>query len=168
MSQPYLDKYVVHNSSLSCFLLTLFVQQYELEEPKSSPDLLKLKLVLPFAWDEVCRADLCRRNTRSAIDAVLRDTPQLKIDLQERVMSRAAVTIQGLNLAVSTNLLSMTHGEDGLPVFHKTSERWPIGTKSALPKGMTQTVSRLATWYAKIDTPTLLTLLFGIPNEISH
>lgn len=168
MTQLYLDRYVIHNSSLSCFLLTLFVQQYELEASEHPLDLLKLKLVLPFAWDEICRDVLCGRNARSKLDAILRESPELRIDLQERVKSRAAVTIQGLNLAVSANLLSVTHKENELPVFTNVTERWPKGTKSALPKEMVATVNRLANWYADIDTPTLLKLLFGITNEIPH
>lgn len=168
MTQLYLDQYVVHNTSLSCFLLTLFVQQYELEASEHPLDLLKLKLVLPFAWDEICRDALCARNARSKLDAILRDSPELRIDLQARVKSRAAVTIQGLNLAVSANLLSVTHKKDELPVFTNMTERWPKGTKSALPKEMAATVNRLANWYADVDTPTLLKLFFGINNEIPH
>jgi hypothetical protein len=165
---PYLDTYVVHNSSLSCFLLTLFVQQYELEASEHPLDILKLKLVLPFAWDEASRNVLRSKNARSRLDTILREAPELKVDLEERVASRAAVTLQGLNLAVSTNLLSVLHRKDELPVFSNKNDRWPKGTKSALPKEMVGTVNRLANWYSCIDTPTLLKLFFGIPNEISH
>ncbi|MEG8204002.1 three component ABC system middle component [Pseudomonas sp. 5FOS] len=168
MNRPYLDRYIVHNSSLSCFLLTLFVQQYELEASEHPLDLLKLKLVLPFAWDEASRGALCSRNARSKLDAILRETPELKVDLEQRVASRAAVTIQGLNLAVSTKLLAVTSRENDLPVFSNLIARWPKGTKSALPKEMVSTVNRLANWYASVDTPTLIKLFFGIPNEISH
>ncbi|MNJ49171.1 hypothetical protein D3C77_443890 [compost metagenome] len=168
MNRPYLDRYVVHNSSLSCFLLALFVQQYELESSEHPLDLLKLKLVLPFVWDEASRESLCSRNARSKLDAVLRESPELKVDLEQRVASRAAVTVQGLNLAVSTKLLVVTQRKDDLPVFSNLSARWPNGTKSALPKDMVSTVNRLANWYASVDTPTLLKLFFGISNEISH
>lgn len=168
MKGPYLDTYVVHNSSLSCFLLTLFVQQYELEDSEHPLDILKLKLVLPFAWEEVSRNVLRSKNARSRLDAILREAPELKIDLEQRVASRAAVTLQGLNLAVSTNLISVEQSVDTLPVFRMKSDRWPKGTKSALPKEMVATINRLANWYSGIDTPTLLKLFFGIPNEISH
>lgn len=168
MNRPYLDRYIVHNTSLSCFLLVLFVQQYELEASEHPLDLVKLKLVLPFAWDEASRGSLCSRNARSKLDAVLREAPELKVDLEQRVASRAAVTVQGLNLAVSTKLLAVTQRENDLPVFSNLSDRWPKGTKSALPKEMVSTVNRLANWYAGVDTPTLIKLFFGISNEISH
>jgi hypothetical protein len=147
--------------------LTVFVQQYELEASEHPLDMLKLKLVLPFVWDEASREALCSRNARTRLDTVFREAPELKIDLEQRVASRAPVTLQGLNLAVSTNLLAVAHSKDELPVFSKKIDRWPRGTKSALPKDMLMTINRLANWYAGIDTPTLLKLLFGIPNEIS-
>lgn len=168
MSGPFLDTYVIHNSALACFLLTVFVQQYEMEASEYPLDILKLKFVLPFVWDEASREALCSRNAKTRLDKLLREAPGLKVDLERRVASRAPVTLQGLNLAVSTNLLAVAHRKDELPVFRNNIDRWPRGTKSALPKDMVMTINRLANWYASIDTPTLLKLLFGIPNEISN
>ncbi|MEF9898075.1 MAG: three component ABC system middle component [Pseudomonas sp.] len=168
MNGPYLDTYVIHNTALACFLLTVFVQQYELEASEHPLDMLKLKLVLPFVWDESSREALCSRNAKTRLDKVFREAPGLKVDLEQRVASRAPVTLQGLNLAVSTNLLAVVRRKDELPVFSNKIDRWPRGTKSALPKDMVMTVNRLANWYAGIDTPNLLKLLFGIPNEISN
>lgn len=144
------------------------MQQYELEASEHPLDLLKLKLVLPFAWDEASRESLCSRNARSRLEVILRESPELKVDLEQRVTARAAVTVQGLNLAVSTKLLAVTPRENDLPVFSNLITRWPKGTKPALPKEMVSTVNRLANWYAGVDTPTLIKLFFGIPNEISH
>ncbi len=74
MSGPYLDTYVIHNTALACFLLTVFVQQYELEASEHPLDMLKLKLVLPFVWDEASREALCSRNAKTRLDKVFRGT----------------------------------------------------------------------------------------------
>ncbi|WP_161865960.1 three component ABC system middle component [Pseudomonas yangonensis] len=168
MPEVYVDRGIIHNSALACFLLSLFAQKYELEDPEFPLDLLKLQMVLPFVWNESCRNALGKRTARTRFDTVLRESPELKVDLERRVFSHTAVTFQGLNLAVSSKIIEVTHSPSEAPVVRFILERWPHGTKSALPSEMVTTVNRLANWYSEIDTPILIKLLFGIPHEISH
>lgn len=168
MSEMYVDRGIIHNSTLACFLLSLFAQKYELEDSEFPLDLLKLQMVLPFVWNESCRKALEKRTARTRFDTVLREAPELKVDLERRVSSHTAVTFQGLNLAVSSKLIEVIHSTSEAPVIKFTLERWPPGTKSALPSEMVTAVNRLANWYSDIDTSTLLKLLFGIPHEVSH
>lgn len=168
MPEMYIDRGIIHNSTLACFLLSLCAQKYELEDSEFPLDLLKIQMVLPFVWNDSCRKALEKRNARTRFNTVLREAPELKVDLERRVSSHTAVTFQGLNLAVSSGIIEVTHATNEAPIIKFVLERWPHGTKSALPSEMVTAVNRLANWYSDIDTPTLLKLLFGIPHEVSH
>jgi len=166
MSEVYLDRHLIHNSSLACFLLTHFIGHYQDAELEQTPDLPKLMLVLPLIWNEASRNELNKRNTRSTLATVLRETPILKIDLQERVAAHAGATLQGLNLAVSSRLVGTVKKNVNTVSFQVLANRWPTGIKSAIPKTMMQTSERLAKWFTTETTENLYKLLFGIPNEI--
>lgn len=166
MSDAYLDRQLIHNSSLACFLLTHFIAQYEEAALGQTPDLQKLLLVLPLTWSQVSRDALCKRTTRSALATVLRETPVLKIDLQRRVAAHAGATLQGLNLAVSARLVGKIGRTPEAASFQVLVDRWPRGIKNAMPTAMMQTVERLAKWFATESTENLYKLLFGIPHEI--
>ncbi|WAC44614.1 DUF6521 family protein [Pseudomonas sp. SL4(2022)] len=166
MSEAYLDLQLIHNSSLACFLLTHFIGQYQDAASGQTPDLSKLMLVLPLAWSESSREELSKRNARSALAAVLRESPVLKIDLQQRVAAHAGATLQGLNLAVSTRLIGKVDSTATGVRFQVLVDRWPRGIKNTIPTAMMQTTERLAKWFATESTENLYKLLFGIPNEI--
>lgn len=166
MNEAYLDRQLIHNSSLACFLLTYFIGQYQNAASANTLDLPKLMLVLPLAWSESSRAELSKRTARSTLAAVLRETPVLKIDLQQRVAAHAGTTLQGLNLAVSTRLIGKIGTMANGVSFQVLADRWPSGIKSTIPTAMMQTVERLAKWFATESTENLYKLLFGIPNEI--
>ncbi|MCJ8176835.1 DUF6521 family protein [Pseudomonas viridiflava] len=168
MPKIYVDRGIIHNSTLACFLLSLFAQKYELEDSEFPLDLLKMQMVLPFVWNDSCRKAIEKRTARTRFNTVLREAPELKIDLERRVSSHTAVTFQGLNLAASSKLIEVTHSANKAPTIRIIFERWPHGTKSTLPSEMVTTVNRLANWFSDIDTPTLLKLLFGIPHEVSY
>ena len=166
MSEAYLDLQLIHNSSLACFLLTHFIGQYQEAAPGQTPDLPKLMLVLPLAWSESSRNALNKRTARSTMAAVLRETPVLKIDLQQRVAAHAGATLQGLNLAISTRLIGRVGRTASGASFQVLVDSWPRGIKNTIPTAMMQTAERLAKWFATESTENLYKLLFGIPNEI--
>ena len=166
MSEAYLDRQLVHNSSLACFLLTHFISEYQDAGLGQSPDLPKLMLVLPLVWSETSRNELSKRTARSTLSAVFRETPALKIDLQQRVAAHAGTTLQGLNLAVSTRLIGKVGTMADGTSFQVLVDRWPTGIKSTIPKAMMQTAEKLAKWFATDTTENLYKLLFGIANEI--
>jgi hypothetical protein len=168
MVGTYLDRHLIHNSSLACFLLTSFVYEYESQLSKFPVEITKLMLVLPVVWNESNRSALGSRNARSKIDAVLRDNPVLKIDLEMRVKAHAPVTLQGLNLAVSSGLMARNLNADETVCFSTLASRWPTGVKKTIPSEMLKTTKQLAIWYSTVSTETLYKLLFGIPNEIRN
>lgn len=166
MARAYIDRHLIHNSSLACFLLASFVSEYESQDSEFPIDLMKLMLVLPVVWNESNRIALGSRNARSKIDAVLRDNPVLKIDLEVRVKAHAPATLQGLNLAVSSGVVARSISADGSVHFSTLLSRWPTGIKKTIPADMLKTTKQLALWYSTASTETLYRLLFGIPNEI--
>lgn len=166
MSDAYLDRQLIHNSSLACFLLTHFIGEYQEAGLGQTPDLPKLMLVLPLVWSQRSREALSKRTSRSTLGAVLRETPVLKIDLQRRVSAHAATTLQGLNLAVSSRLVGKLGTKGSETSFQVLVDRWPRGVKNTIPAPMLQTTERLAKWFATDTTENLYKLLFGIPNEI--
>lgn len=168
MIGAYIDRHLIHNSSLACFLLASFVSEYESQASEFPIDLTKLMLVLPVVWNERNRIALGTRNARSKIDAVLRDNPALKIDLEARVKAHAPATLQGLNLAVSSGLVTRSVEADGTVHFSTLMSRWPIGIKKTIPSDLLKTTKQLAVWYSTASTETLYKLLFGIPNEIRN
>lgn len=166
MASAYIDRHLIHNSSLACFLLANFVSEYESQDSEFPIDLTKLMLVLPVVWNESNRRALGSRNARSKIDAVLRDNPLLKIDLEARVKAHAPATLQGLNLAVSSGLVARSVNTEGTVHFSTLLSRWPTGIKKSIPPDLLKTTKQLAAWYSTASTETLYKLLFGIPNEI--
>lgn len=52
----YTDKNLINNSSLSCFLFVLFVEEYEtISVDNRHPDLIQLLIILPFVWHKLSR-----------------------------------------------------------------------------------------------------------------
>ncbi|NBF04281.1 hypothetical protein GV819_18535 [Pseudomonas sp. Fl5BN2] len=165
MNALYMDRHLIHNSSLACFLLAYFIYEYEYSGSDHPIDLPKLLLLLPIIWSPSSSAALSKKYTSSAIDSVLRDSPVLKIDLERRVQEYTASTLQGLNLAIASKLVEKWSGEDG-DVFTSLITRWPKGTKTSIPAEMLKTTKQLSSWLASVSTPQIYKLLFGIPNEI--
>ncbi|MFW3895261.1 three component ABC system middle component [Pseudomonas bharatica] len=167
MSEPYVDRELIHNSSLACFLMTHFVKEYEDVGSPFTLDLPKLMVVLPLAWNEGNREKLNAGNTRPSLENILRKHPALRVDLEKRVRAHLPTTLQGLNLAVASRLV----GKMGSPTgekFQLLMERWPRGIKNTIPVSMLLTVERLAKWFSTLSTEDLYKLLFGIPHEVHH
>lgn len=162
MSAIHLDKHLIHNSSMACFLLTFFIEEYCRENSENPIDLPKLLLVLPIVWNEAARKTLATRNTRSNAISIIREYPILKVDLAIRVQAHTATTFQGLNLAKSAKLVQTHSGVNGDSTLSRTNTRWPKGTKPLLPDEMLKTTRQLAIWFSTVPTEILYRLFFGI------
>ncbi|WP_426945006.1 three component ABC system middle component [Pseudomonas oryzihabitans] len=160
MREPHLDQQLIHNSSLSCFLIAYFIFQYQQEKSSFVLDLPKLLTVLPLTWNEENREIINKRNAKSRIDDVLSNFPSLVVDLKSRFREHTPTTLQGINLAASSQLIRITEPSN-LQEFMPSMKRWPKGIKKSIPLSMIQTIERLAKWLAMISTEELYKLLFG-------
>lgn len=156
MTTGYVDGDLIQNSSLSCFLLTSFVQMYEARTANTeSPELLKLLLVLPVVWHRDSRDAIKSRIFSTPLHAVLSDCPLIKSHFQQRMAAFTAVSLQGVNLACATGLLKKTDFNNR-PSIATTFKAWPKGSKPvSVPKDMLRTTDRLATWFKDIPTAQL-------------
>jgi hypothetical protein len=156
MSAGYVDRNLVQNSALACFLLTAFVQRYEeLTAKTSSPELMKLLLVLPVVWHKKSCDAIKGREFSTSLQTVLAECPHIRSQFQERVAAFSAVSCQGLNLACASGLLrQVTVG--GSVCLSTTFDKWPRGSKPAnVPSDMQRTVARLAVWFRDAKTAQL-------------
>lgn len=158
---PYVDTNLIHNSSLSCFLLVNFIKQYEeVATDQRHVELFKLLLVLPFAWHENSRKAIKSKTIQTTFKTMLAGAPLAKVDLKRRVSAHSGVTLQGLNFAASTGLIAKSE-IDGSVHFNSTFDRWPRGSKPVnLPSEMTKTTKRLAMWFSEFETADLYRILF--------
>lgn len=148
MSTGYIDRNLVQNSALACFLLTTFVKKYEEQTANTeSPELIKLLLVLPVLWHKDSCDAIKGREFSTPLQAVLMECPQIRNQFQERVSEFSAVSCQGLNLACASGLLG--HFNDGGKVILSTKfQRWPKGSKPVnVPPDMQLALRRLAVWF---------------------
>lgn len=163
MTNGYIDDNLIQNSTLACFLLTIFVRKYEeLTAGTSSPELMKILLVLPATWHKESCNTIRARNFSTPLHSVLADYPAIKNQFQERLAAFSPVSCQGLNLACATGLLRRVSIGDE-PGFSAASEHWPRGSKPTnVPSEMHQTVTRLASWFKDAQTARLYSQFLGI------
>lgn len=159
--RPYLDTNLINNSSLACFILVNFIKQYEeVSMDERKPDLIKLLLILPFAWHETSRSSIKGKKSSTPLKSLLLDSPLVKSNIRQRVSAYSGVSIQGLNLASACGLISKIE-QNGNTLFKSNFNKWPKGSKPSIPVEMTQTTKRLAGWFSEMDTPALCKILFG-------
>ena len=156
MSAGYIDRNLVQNSALACFLLTAFVQRYEeLTAKTASPELMKLLLVLPVVWHKESCDAIKGREFRTPLQAVLAECPRIRNQFQERVAAFSAVSCQGLNLACASGLLRQ-FTDDGAVCLSTNFDKWPRGSKPAnVPLDMQRALARLAVWFKDAKTAQL-------------
>lgn len=163
MTGGYLDRNLIQNSTLACFLLASFVHKYEeLTAKTESPELLKLLLVLPVIWHkESCNA-VKNRKFSTTLNAVLGDSPAIKNQFQERISAFSPVACQGLNLACASGLLRRILIRDE-PYITATFDQWPHGSKPVnAPNEMLKAVDRLAVWFKDAKTAQLYSQFLGV------
>ncbi|MEM5366464.1 three component ABC system middle component [Paraburkholderia azotifigens] len=158
----YVDRSLIHNSALACFLLASFAKEYQRKtENESHPSFEKLLLVLPIVWHGPSRRSIASRFFDTPIHAVLHEEPRIAEGLADRIAAHAAVSCQGLNLACQTGLLVKREIRDE-QVFAFAHEHWPKNSKpTTIPTEMSGTTSRLANWFKDYSAAELFSI-FGI------
>jgi len=156
----YVDRSLIHNSALACFLLANFVKEYQaLTANTRHPSLDKLLLVLPIVWHGPSRRDIAPRNFSTPLHAVLTDEPRIVERLDDRIAAHAAVSCQGLNIACETGLL-IKHSARGDQEFAFGHSQWPKNSKpTTIPTEMLGTTARLANWFKDYTGAELFALL---------
>jgi hypothetical protein len=156
----YIDRSLMHNSALACFLLASFTKEYQaLTANTQLPSFEKLLLVLPLVWHGPSRRGIWNRNFATPIHAVITDQPRITERLADRIAAHAAVSSQGLNIACSTGLLvKRFHGEE--KEFAFGHPQWPKGSSpTTISNQMSGTVSRLANWFKDYSSAELFAIL---------
>lgn len=156
MSAGYIDRNLVQNSALACFLLTDFVRRYEeLTAKTESPELMKLLLVLPVVWHKESCDSIKGREFSTSLQSVLAECPHIRNQFQERVAAFSAVSCQGLNLACASGLLRKFTDKDTI-CLSTNFDKWPRGSKPvAVPSDMQRALARLAAWFKDAKTAQL-------------
>ncbi|HID4131938.1 TPA: three component ABC system middle component [Pluralibacter gergoviae] len=156
---PYIDKNIINNSSLACFILIFFIEEYEKKAiDNRHPDLMQLLLILPFAWHKISRDAIKTKKSSTQLDAVIQEAPLIKSNFNQRVSDYMGSTLQGLNLAFSSGMLLKIEGNNEI-FFKRSSKRWPVGVKKALPDDICKATIRLANWFYHLDTATIYSIL---------
>lgn len=152
----YTDHNLIQNSALSCFLLTIFVKQYEVTAPDSAPvELTKILLILPLLWHQASCQSIQKRNLATPLHAVLRETPSILVDMRRRVAAYTGPTLQGLNLACASGLL-IKSDDPNRPAFSANFNHWPKKSKPTnAPGDMVRAIERLACWFSLASAPQL-------------
>ncbi|MFM0034007.1 three component ABC system middle component [Paraburkholderia strydomiana] len=157
----YVDRSLIHNSALACFLLANFVKEYQaLTANTRYPPFEKLLLVLPIVWHGPSRSSISGRIFSTPMHAVLNDEPRIAERLADRIAAHAAVSCQGLNIACETGLLIKRESARGEKVFAFGHSHWPRGSKpTTIPGEMLGTTVRLANWFKDMTGAELFALL---------
>lgn len=163
MKNGFVDSNLIQNSTLSCFLLASFVFEYEkLTAKTSSPDLLKLLLVLPIVWHKESCDAVKGRAFSTPLLAVLAECPAIKNNFRERVEAFAPIGCQGLNLACSAGLLKKVASHDE-PCISALFDKWPQGSRPTnIPSEMRLAIPRLAMWFKDAKTAQLYSQFLGV------
>ncbi|WP_157652849.1 three component ABC system middle component [Burkholderia ubonensis] len=157
----YIDRTLIHNSALACFLLASFTKEYQVRTVnRGHPSFEKLLLVLPLVWHGPSRRGIQSRNFATPMHVVIADEPRITESLADRVAAHAAVSSQGLNIACATGLLVKRFDGDERE-FAFGPPRWPPGSSpaSSIDNEMSGTVLRLANWFKDFTAAELFAIL---------
>ena len=163
MRKGYIDRSLVQNSAMACFLLTDFVRKYEeLTARTEGPSFFKTLLVLPFVWHRESAEAIKSRDFSTPLRAVLAEQPAIRTHFQERISEFSAISCQGLNLAWASFLLRQENSDVDRRL-RVAFTKWPRGSKPTdLPRDMVNANSRLAAWFKDASTAQLYSELLRI------
>ncbi|VVE88148.1 three component ABC system middle component [Pandoraea bronchicola] len=156
----YIDRSLIHNSALACFLLASFTKEYQRRTDNSRyPTFEQLLLVLPLVWHGPSRRGIWSRNFQTPLRVVIADEPRIVERLAYRVSAHAAVSAQGLNIACATGLLVRRFDADQR-AFAFAPLRWPHGSSpTSIDSESSGAVLRLANWFKDFSPAELFAAL---------
>lgn len=160
MRVGYIDRSLMQNSALACFILASFAKEYKDRTANTRhPSFEKFLLVLPIVWHGPSRRSIYKRNFATSLHTVISDEPRITERLAERVAAYAPVSSQGLNIACATGLLIKRY-EGNKKNFAFRSSRWPSGSNpTSIDSEMSGSVLRLANWFKDATTAELYAIL---------
>lgn len=158
----YMDRSLMHNSALACFVLASFTREYQkLTANTRHPSFEKLLLVLPLVFHKPSRDGIRRRQFSTPLHSVIIEAPRILEGLRSRVAAHAGVTCQGLNFACSTALLAQRR-KDGESLFSFEHSQWPRGSNpTSISTEISAAISRLARWFKDYSAAELF-VMFGL------
>lgn len=160
MTIGYVDRSLIQNSALACFLLASFTKEYQARTANTRhPSFEKLLLVLPLVWHGPSRRGIHNRNFATSLNTVISDEPRITERLAERVAAYAPVSSQGLNIACATGLLIKRYDGDKKEFAFRPS-RWPSGSSpTSINNEMSGAVLRLSNWFKDATAAELFAIL---------
>ena len=160
MTTGYIDRSLMHNSALACFVLASFAREYQsLTANTRHPSFEKLLLVLPLVLHKPTRDGIKRRKSGTPLHSVLIDEPRILEGLRARVAAHAGVSCQGLNIACETGLLLRSE-KDGEVFFSFKNAQWPRGSNpTSISTDIVGAISRLARWFKDYSAAELFAML---------
>lgn len=158
----YIDKSLVQNTTLSCLLLTYFIKKYKnISYIEDSPDLLKILLVLPLVWHKESCILINKRNKKTSFYELIAEDSIIKVDFEKRLLDFYPITIQGLNLALSTGLIEKLEDDEKV-LFNPRFKRWSKDYSiKVAPSDMINALNRISFWFKNYSTAELYLILLG-------
>ncbi|OAI41605.1 hypothetical protein AYO41_05370 [Verrucomicrobia bacterium SCGC AG-212-E04] len=148
---------LVQNSGVGAALVWAFTLKFYDQTDQARGPLLPLILpVLPMTFHQETVDALYRRNFDGGLDLGLAENRTLTIDLQERTQAMLPQTMQALNIAFATGLLTYLRPEGELRPVRRTA---PFRSDSEELRRMLSTATRLGYWFATINSERLGSLL---------
>ncbi|MHB2056179.1 DUF6521 family protein [Pantoea dispersa] len=157
----YVDKNIINNSVLACFLLTNFIAEFEKDtQNKRNTDISLLLLVLPLLWHETSRIAIRNKKKSTLLSTIIIDNPLIQHSIKNRITNFSGATLQGLNLAVASGLLEKLKIDNNI-YFRRTKKKIPNDIKHELPDDMQKCIPRISFWFSQEDTAEIFSLILG-------
>ncbi|ACZ77731.1 three component ABC system middle component [Dickeya parazeae] len=157
----YVDKNIINNSVLACFLLTTFIAEFEKNTLNNrNTDIALLLLVLPLLWHETSRIAIRNKKKNTLLSTIIVDNPLIQYSIKDRITNFSGATLQGLNLAVASGLLEKLEIDHNI-YFKCTKKKIPKDIKNELPDDMQKCIPRIAFWFSQLDTAEIFSLILG-------
>lgn len=155
------EQVIVQNAAIGAVALWRFVATYfETTQQTDGPELPVVMLVLPIVFHERSSESICRMKSASGLLKALVEYPEMPAGLQIRLEATAHLTLQSLNLAISTSLLRLDRAQPW-PRYTPARNSLPAPLSPAQPdtKRILAASQRLGWWFAAEDVSSLSRLL---------
>ena len=140
---------LVQNPALGALALWAFTAEFYAQTKRQHGPTMPLALpVLPMVLHEETVECIHNRHFDGGLFLALADNRTLTLDLQERMESMAPQTMQALNLAFATNLLSFDRETGELQPKRLTA---PVRPQQAEVRDILAASQRLGYWFCTIN-----------------